>query len=178
MESNRLINATILVTDLSGFSKKASGLPPKEVFNYLDSYYNSVGEIVYKNSGRIIKYLGDGLLMLFEDGDGNSADNAVAAALSISKKHKDTNSSIHSGEIFYGEIGHPNLRNADIVGETVNVAYRQINLNKDFNIATPFVFITGDTLNKLENKHVHKFVGEFPVKSLNRNVKFYKIATD
>lgn len=172
----KIIEATVMVIDMPGFTRFVSKNDLQTTFDFVDCYYNFVGDIVDTNAGRIIKYIGDGILILFENDNDNAADNSVKSACEI-QENEDycVNCSIHTGELIIGELGHPKLRNVDIIGDTINITYRQLFLNKQYNIESPYIFITEQTKKMMEYNYKSKEIGEFLVKGMDLLIKSYQI---
>jgi class 3 adenylate cyclase len=106
---------TIVFTDLEGFSAFTARRGDEEASRLLADHQRVVGPIVRSRGGRIVKHLGDGLLMTF-----TSPEAAVLAALELVEappKPLRLRIGLHVGEVLV-------LRNHDVVGHVVNVAAR------------------------------------------------------
>ncbi|RPI76622.1 MAG: FHA domain-containing protein [Desulfobacteraceae bacterium] len=57
--------ATILFTDIIGFSSLAEKMPPREVNMLLTHFFSKMTDIVFKYDGTLDKYIGDGLMAVF-----------------------------------------------------------------------------------------------------------------
>ncbi len=97
----------------------------------MDSFYRVCGDCVVAAGGRIVKYIGDGILAVFPE---NAADRAVAAGTCMRSEYaalvstqqtsveSDLEVGISCGEVEEGLVGHPSLRSFDLFGECVNEA--------------------------------------------------------
>lgn len=136
--------ASIVLTDLRGFVALAHQLGPVELGLALSSYYNHVGSIVEKNGGRIVKFVGDGVLSCFvattdhrgkalaslaEMGERRAAWLADNAKVSL--PILDYAASAASGEVLCGELGTDRVRFWDVLGLPVNLAFRLCTLAQD-----------------------------------------------
>ena len=79
------VEATILFSDLAGFTSMSEGLPPESVSKALISYFESATEGILDNQGTIIKYVGDAVMAtwgapLKVD---READRAIDAAIQM-----------------------------------------------------------------------------------------------
>ena len=106
----------------------------------LNKYYAVCGEIIEKNGGRLDKFIGDGIMAIFDaesKTDVNSR-NAVISANEISKSMKTLNSElktdfsedmrfgmgIHAGSMIVGMMGYGKTVTETAVGDNVNIAAR------------------------------------------------------
>jgi adenylate cyclase len=105
----------VAFTDLEGFSEYTAREGDEESCRYLAAHKRSVGPIVRSRGGRIVKQLGDGLLLTFP-----SAEAAVLAALELVDLDTDPlrlRVGLHYGDVLV-------LPDRDVVGHVVNVAAR------------------------------------------------------
>jgi transcriptional regulator with XRE-family HTH domain len=115
--------AIIFCTSLNGYAKKSNSMPPKDVASWANNIYYNITESLLRHSGIPIKYLGDGFLGFFT-GD-RCAERAFKAALHTKKSLQlvDLVITLHAGQVFLGNIGHPDYALKDIIGEPVNTAF-------------------------------------------------------
>jgi class 3 adenylate cyclase/putative methionine-R-sulfoxide reductase with GAF domain len=139
---------TLLNIDIRGFSKLALQIGPQKTVALLNSFFSVMGGIVFKNSGIVDKYLGDGFLALFGApvASTRDADNAVAAAFEMKHCLPAVNKylkrklgaslnmgiSIHTGEVVVGNIGFEKKMDYTVIGDSVNTVFRLQNLTKSF----------------------------------------------
>src|SRR5262245_61714449 len=62
------VDASILVADVRDFEPLAAQLGPVELGLALSLYYEHIGAIIEEERGRIVKFLGDGVLAAFVGG--------------------------------------------------------------------------------------------------------------
>ncbi len=129
-------DATVVVTEGRGFSKLAETLGPVELGLALSSYYSHVAGFVEKHGGRIVKFIGDGVLASFTGSDHRGRGLAAVAEMEqhrhewladARKAHLppiDYVVSAASGEVLNGELGTDRLRFWDVIGAPVNLAFR------------------------------------------------------
>ena len=132
------VDATVLVADVRDFSPLAAQLGPVELGLALGRFYEHIGEIVERHRGRIVKFLGDGVLVVFV---GPAAENrkralaTVADAIAARQPFLDENEQqklplldyalgVASGMVLAGELGTEKLRFYDVLGQPVNHAFR------------------------------------------------------
>lgn len=105
---------TIVFTDLEGFTRFTSREGDDAARTLLDRHHKTVGPLIRSRGGRIVKKIGDGLLLTF-----SAPEAAVLAAIEIGEAdHGDLRlrAGIHHGEAV--------VMGNDLVGHDVNVAAR------------------------------------------------------
>ncbi|MBT8154914.1 adenylate/guanylate cyclase domain-containing protein [Epibacterium ulvae] len=129
----------ILFLDMRGFTQRTAGLLPYDVVFLLNRFFDAIVPQITKAGGNVDKYMGDGLLAVFETPDPrSSARAALTAACGISEALKTFNESLeaagdtavrigmglHLGQVVVGEIGSGAAAPRTIIGGTVNAASR------------------------------------------------------
>ena len=128
-------DATILFANIRGFSLYAEQTEPETLVTTLNRYLAVATAAVRANGGTLDKYLGDGLLAIF-NAPAKYDDHvwrAVRAAVELRHNTEVLNASadgrglqfgvgVHTGKVVVGNIGTPELMNYTAVGECVNVA--------------------------------------------------------
>ena len=56
------MHATIMFTDLEGFTAMTEKMPPSEVSRILISYFTETTRAIWEKDGMIIKYMGDAVM--------------------------------------------------------------------------------------------------------------------
>lgn len=129
---------TVMFTDLEGFTTLSEVTPPHELLRVLNRYHELVSRLVQQHSGIVNKFMGDGVMVLFNTPvpQERHARCAVEAALAIRAAlpalHAEfeprfrlhLNCGIHSGAAIVGNVGTANCMDYTAVGDTVNVAAR------------------------------------------------------
>jgi class 3 adenylate cyclase/tRNA A-37 threonylcarbamoyl transferase component Bud32 len=144
--TGRIGMATVLFSDIRGFTTYSERLTSDEIAELLNAYLQIACAPVIRCGGLIMKFIGDGIMALFEDregGDGDShARRAVRAGLAMQltaldfrdwiREHHPSKSlpefsvgvGIHSGEVLLCNVGAPGRGELTAVGDTVNIASR------------------------------------------------------
>jgi len=138
-------NASVLFTDIEGFSTVSEKLTPSELAQTLNDYFCEVGEVIRRNGGVITQYQGDLILVTFNavTADPDHAANAVKTALGIIELCENrtfgpgghwllTRCGVNSGDIVVGAIGAADRLAFTVHGDEVNVAARLEQLNKEY----------------------------------------------
>lgn len=73
---------TILFADIRGFTTISEKLSPKQTFEFINNYLQGSGPVIRNNGGFIDKYMGDGIMALFE-----RRENAINAALRLQSRN-------------------------------------------------------------------------------------------
>ncbi len=137
--------ATILFTDIAGFTTITEYLAPHELVAALNDYLETVLEPIRANGGVVNTFIGDGLFASFNMplACENHACAAVRAAIDIqravgSRTFGDmglalpTRIGISTGHVIGGSVGASQRLTFTLLGDTVNLAARLEQLNKDY----------------------------------------------
>ena len=137
--------ATILYTDIVGFTSLCEQLQPDEIASLLNEYFALLAAIINKHGGSINQFQGDAMLVTYNVPamDENHADGALLTAVEIqetlahhifrSKYRMPTRIGINTGKVFAGIVGGQDRLNYTVHGDAVNIAARLENLNKEYN---------------------------------------------
>jgi adenylate cyclase len=136
----QLVNATILMSDLRGFSLITADHPPAVVVRLLNIYLESMFEVVEQFGGTIDEVIGDALLVLFGAPQpcANHAELAIACAIQMQLTMERVNRinrqqalpelamgiGLCSGDVMAGTIGSGRRAKYAVVGSAVNLAAR------------------------------------------------------
>lgn len=131
-----LVELTALFADLKGFTSFSERAAPGEIVEMLNRYHTAAVPIILSNGGTIVQFVGDALLALF-NAPARQADHAAAAAraaLAMQEAAEEIAAGtagyprfrigINTGLALVGNIGSPELRGFNAMGDCVNVAAR------------------------------------------------------
>ena len=141
--------ATVLFSDVRGFTSISEALRPGEVVALLNDFLDRMVDVVVREGGNVDKFIGDAVMATFgvpvprtpeED-----ARSAVKAALGMLAALDGWNAEraargeatlrigigIHSGEVVAGNIGSARKMEYTVIGDTVNIASRIEGLTRD-----------------------------------------------
>ncbi|KUJ85320.1 guanylate cyclase [Ruegeria marisrubri] len=137
--SLQMIDAVIWNFDLEGFTGLSERLPGSDIIAMLNDYLAVAVEVVQGCGGNILKFMGDGLMAMFDVGESDEdARAALAAVAKLQDRMTELNAqraaaglpvsnytlALHSGEILYGNIGAENRLDFTVIGPAVNQAAR------------------------------------------------------
>jgi two-component system sensor histidine kinase ChiS len=177
---------TIFFSDIRAFTELSERLTPEESFAFINSYLSRVVPIINAHGGFIDKYMGDGIMALFEENGG--ADQAVESAVEMQTKMIEYNGhrakmsyrpismgiGIHTGPLMLGVVGVPGRMEGTVISDAVNLSSRLQSIAKAFNI--PLV-ISERTFMQLQDpgKYKYRFIGKVRVKGKDAPVSVFEI---
>ncbi len=136
--------ATLMFTDIEGFTGLSERLAPAEVAAVLNAYVGAVVPVIQRHGGVVNSFIGDGLFASFNLplSCENHAAAAIAAAIDIQQVLDGgpfaghvalrTRIGINTGTVIGVTIGTDSRLNYTLLGDAVNVASRVEQLNKHF----------------------------------------------
>lgn len=137
--SSQQIDAVICLFDLKGFTELSERLPGTELIDMLNGYFGLAVETIQAHGGNILKFMGDGMLTMFNLGSiEEDAHAALAAANELCGKIRACNTereeqglptagftlALHAGTILYGNIGAESRLDFTVIGQAVNQTAR------------------------------------------------------
>lgn len=139
----------VLFLDMRGFTARTTGQLPYDVVFLLNRFFDAIVPCITGAGGTIDKYLGDGLLAVFEtDDEASSAQAALKAAAGIGSALITFNRTLaaegdapvaigmglHLGDVVLGEIGAAGNAPRTLIGDTVNTASRLESKTKELKV--------------------------------------------
>ncbi len=127
---------SVLFADLRGFTRHAEDHDPEALLQTLNRYLGIATEVVTQFGGTIDKFMGDGMMVLFNapEDQPDHASRAVRAALLIQQRMQRLRRpgidelhfgiGINTGDVVVGNIGAAAVLNYTAIGDAVNVAKR------------------------------------------------------
>jgi adenylate cyclase len=140
--------ATVMFTDLQGFTSYSENHSADDVVAALNAYMSRLQPIVKKHNGSVDKYIGDAIMAYF--GVPVPRDDHAGCALRCAMEIQEeccrfradtgipfyTRIGIHTGELIAGSIGSQSSSGSliayTVIGDTVNLASRLEAKNKEF----------------------------------------------
>jgi class 3 adenylate cyclase len=143
---SREVEVTVLFTDITGFTALAEHKSAAETAMLLNEHFSLVAGCVEAEDGTIDKYIGDSVMAFWGAPSAvpDHVERACRAALAIRRTVTFDNEvrrrhdeppitmriGVHTGPAIAGNIGAPGRINYTLVGDTVNVAQRLVELTK------------------------------------------------
>ena len=192
--------ATVLFTDLQGFTAVSEQMDPQVLMDWLNTYMESIANAVMEHGGVVDDYFGDGVKVNFgvpvprasEAEVQQDAVNAVKCALALEREMVRLNVlmkerglptlrmrvGIFTGPVVAGSLGSADRMKYTTLGDTVNTASRLESFDKDLVLphltTSPCrILIGGSTLRYLGNQFATEQVGEIALKGKEIKVKAY-----
>ncbi len=139
---------TVMFADLRGFTTLAERLYPYDSVFLLNRYFEVMSEAVERHGGVVDKFLGDGIMVLFgvNPSQGAGSRDALLAARAMFAGLDGLNGEfggtlaeplrmgigIHMGPAVLGRVGGAGRSGLTALGDSVNIANRLEDLNKEF----------------------------------------------
>ncbi len=134
----QLQEVTAFFADLEGFTGLSENTEPAQLLDILNGYLSVVTEAIISNEGTLDKFLGDGVMALFNTPlqIPNHALAAVQAAMDAQirveayhqsldpKFHLKFRIGIHTGHAIVGNVGAAQIHDYTAIGDTINTAAR------------------------------------------------------
>jgi class 3 adenylate cyclase len=134
------LEATILFSDIRGFSSLAEQLPPREVAEVVGRHLTAMVQVVTSHGGVLDKFAGDAVMAVFgaprpaEDHARRALECAAAMqhrqlALNDEAEHAGLPTSqigigVNTGTVIAGTLGGPGRLDYTVLGDAVNIAQR------------------------------------------------------
>jgi len=133
------IHAAIWLSDMRGFTTLADTLPPQQLVDLLNRYFDCQVPAIHEHDGEVLKYMGDGLLAIFPISAERDFQTICAAALDAGKAARDNIAALHVtddgpalrfglalhvGDVLFGNIGSGDRLDFTCIGPAVNLAAR------------------------------------------------------
>jgi adenylate cyclase len=132
--------ATILFSDVIGFTRMSERLAPEAVVALMNSYFNRMVPCIQNQSGSVDKFMGDAIMAVWgvPIDKGDAAVDAAHAALAMQNALVGFNSlqakegdpvlvmgiGLNTGAVVAGNIGTEERKEFSVLGDTVNTAQR------------------------------------------------------
>jgi adenylate cyclase len=201
LESGKLpgqkLIATMLFTDIQGFSTISEQMQPEELLQWLNEYLEVMTEEIQNFQGIVNKFTGDGLLAVFgvpiprldakEIAD--DAQRAVACALAMGDRLAQLNPmweqrgltpvqmrvGIFTGEAVAGSLGGKARLEYGIIGDSVNIASRLESCAKERQVDGCRVLIAEETLTHLQGQFQVESWGSMALRGKQQTVEVYRV---
>jgi adenylate cyclase len=182
--------ATVMFSDLRGFTSFSETLEPERVIESLNRYLTEMSEAILDHGGTLVAYMGDGIMAVFgaplkqED----HADRALEAAREMLDRMEGFNGwlreqglhdgfkmgiGLNSGAVMSGNVGSERRLEYTALGDTTNTAARLEGMTK----GTPHQLYVADTTKQRLTRSVDDLVavGEAEVRGRKAKVLLWSL---
>jgi adenylate cyclase len=180
--------ATIMFSDIRGFTTISEKISPQETVSLLNEYFSIMVDVIFDYEGILDKYIGDGILAVFGApfGTGKDTDRAVKTAIGMlaaleefnrkrSTKAKDPLNigiGISTDNVLAGNIGSLKRMDYTVIGDGVNLASRLEGANKVYGT---HILVSEFTYKKLADRYVSREIDLIQVKGRTKPIGVYQI---
>jgi adenylate cyclase len=183
--------ATVMFSDLRGFTSFAETLQPSQVIDALNRYLTAMSEAILDHGGTLVAYMGDGIMAVFGAPlqQPDHADRALAAARDMLDRLEGFNQwlrdtdmhdgfkmgiGLNSGPVMSGHVGSERRLEYTALGDTTNTAARLEGMTK----GTPHQLFLADSTRAALRTPADDLVevGEFEVRGRRATIKLWSIA--
>ena len=190
---------SISFTDISSYSTIIEHMSPETAVKFLNEYFSAMHDVIEKHNGQIINYIGDSVMVVFgapeklEDHELLSVRCAIGMREQLNKLNQkwDENefsrywknheidvitarTGIHTGSVIAGNIGSDRMLQYSTIGDTVNVASRLEQRNKEFSTNILFSHEIYTSLTK-DLYNSAQYQGKINLKGRENKTKVYSI---
>jgi len=146
------VPATMLFSDLIGFTTIAEKADPEELVRVLNEYLTKMTAVVFENGGMLDQFIGDAIMAVWGNvhslGVAQDAKNAARTALGMRSALQKLNEGwraqgrmgigmgigINHGDVIVGNIGSQERMDPTVIGDAVNLASRLEGLTRVYGI--------------------------------------------
>ncbi|MGK7901617.1 MAG: CHASE2 domain-containing protein [Hormoscilla sp.] len=194
----QMVTATVLFTDLKGYSSVAEGRSPLEIIAWLNEYQSAMTEIVLGHQGIVKDFTGDGMRAVFgvpvprttAAEIAADAENSVNCALAMGERLAQLNQKwqgeglppvqmrvgIFTGPVAVGSLGSKHRLEYGVIGDSVNIAARLESYDKHRHEGICRVLIGKETLVHLGGKFEAESWGSLTLKGKQQPVEVFLIS--
>jgi len=181
-------DATVLFTDIRGFTTLSEKMEPALLFQILNQYLSCMVNVILEHGGHIDKFIGDGILAVWgvPDSKAGDTDRAIACCLAMRQALKVLNTKfseqgvqefhigmgLNHGPVIAGNIGSNERMEYTIIGDTVNTTTRIETLTKT--VGTDLL-VSDVALKNSTGKYIIQDLAGHQVKGRSQTVQVFKV---
>jgi adenylate cyclase len=134
----KTVRKVLWFSDLMGFTRIADTLPRERLLDLLNAYADCLVRVVDDQGGDVLKFMGDGILAVFNGVQGDACERALDAAqtagAAIDRLNQERSAAglpvtgftlaLHEGEVLYGNVGSRERLDFTVIGPAVNEVSR------------------------------------------------------
>ncbi len=184
------IEATLMFSDLRGFTTFSEHREPDVVIDVLNRYLSEMSEAILDHEGTLVAYMGDGIMAAFGAplGQEDHADRALASARDMLARLERFNQhlqaeghgsgfkmgiGLNTGWVMSGNVGSERRLEYTTIGDTTNTAARIESMTK----GTPYqLFVADSTYRRLRGDTADLVdAGEFAVRGREEGIRLWAL---
>ncbi|MEM6592729.1 MAG: adenylate/guanylate cyclase domain-containing protein, partial [Cyanobacteria bacterium P01_C01_bin.73] len=192
------LTATVLFTDIRGFTTITEGLPSQALLPWLNRYFEVMTDCIMAHGGIVDKYIGDAIMAVFgapvphtsNEEIQQDAIAAVKAGLGMYKALQTLNKEfaaaglptirfgvgIHTGTVIGGTVGSRRRINYSLFGDAVNVAARLQDMTKAVTVNAPYpILLSEATYHHVSELYQGQAMGELMLRGRASSMPVYSI---
>ncbi|MCA9072924.1 MAG: response regulator, partial [Planctomycetaceae bacterium] len=187
-EEPRTITATVLFSDLAGFTTLSANLRATKTAKLLNEYLTAMNEVIFEHCGTVDKFIGDGIMVIFgaprEMSLEEQSRNATACALHMQRRVEELNEAwskaglpklsmrigLHQGPVVVGNFGSDKRVEYTAIGSTVNLASRI-----EGTCEPGRVYLSGEVCDSLSETEFEE-AGKYSLKGVPGEVCLFRLA--
>lgn len=176
--------ATVMFTDMVGFTSHSETLSPREVMIMLNDYFSRMTELIFDHEGTLDKFIGDCIMCVFGAPlvQTDHARRAALTALGMREVVQKMNArresgqmnfrvGMNSGKVVAGDIGSAKRMEWTVLGSAVNIASRM-----ESSVAKPGqIVVTEFTRAHLGEEFELKSIGYQRPKGIARDIEVFEL---
>ena len=175
----REVEATVLFTDIAGFSKLSEKITPQELTQMLNQYFELLAGVIMKEGGMVNKFIGDAVMAIW-GAPLDNPDHAVQACRASLQMHRAMlvmdpircRIGINTGRMIAGNMGSKQRFEYTVIGDAVNLASRLEGVNKPYHTD---IMISEMTEEKIRGHFLHREVDSIRVVGKLEPVRIYQL---
>ena len=163
----RTVPTVLWFSDLTGFTRIADTLPREQILDLLNAYADCLVGVVHAHDGEVLKFMGDGILAVFNGAKGHACrhalDAAEAARTAMARLNRERSAAglpvtgftlaLHEGEVLSGNVGSQERLDFTVIGPAVNEVSRiqamSRSLDQPILVSASFAAACGDQRKRL-----------------------------
>ncbi|MEB3213338.1 MAG: adenylate/guanylate cyclase domain-containing protein [Leptolyngbyaceae bacterium] len=191
------LTATMMFSDIKGFSTLAEHVPPEDLMDWINEYLNVMVDLVKEYRGIVNKFTGDGLLAVFgvpvprttSEEIAQDAQRAVRCALAMGDRLEQLNQTwakndqatakmrvgIFTGPVVVGSLGGRERLEYGVIGDSVNTAARLESCLKNRQPGICRILIARETLELLNERFIVEPWGSVELKGKEHLADVYRV---
>ncbi len=178
------LNMSIMFSNIRHFYSLSETMTTEENFNFINSFLSRIGPVIPLNSGFINKYLGAGIMALFQNGAEDALNAAIQmrAVLDAYNDHRlqrgyrkiDFGIGIHKCQVMMGIVGEEKRLEGTVISEGVNLAETLEKISITFGAS---ILVTSSIMDEVRNKDIYQYrlLGRLILGDKNQPVTIYDV---